>query len=277
MTTHSSLTVCVLGSSSAGNSTLVRDASASVLVDCGFSPSYMMESLAAHGLDVESLSAVLITHTHSDHVNDWFVKKLVRANVPIYCPPQIERHLQAAYESMAAASRLKLLKTLGKGDTDIAGMQVRSFEVPHDSPGGCFGYSLSTTVGTKKRKVSITTDIASPTDTAVKNLANSDVLVIESNHDLEMLEKSGRPAWLKRRIRETGHLSNNQCADLLLKVCDASSTLPESIMLAHVSQQCNTNALARDCSAAMLDARGLPGISLLETHPHTPSGSALLQ
>jgi phosphoribosyl 1,2-cyclic phosphodiesterase len=277
MDSQAGLTVCVLGSSSAGNSTLIRNGSTAVLIDCGFSPSYMESALGRHGLGAADLSGVLITHTHSDHVNPWFVKKLLAANIPIHCPSQIEMHLQSAYDDMAAASHRRLLRPLKRGEVEIGEFRIRSFEVPHDSPGGCFGYSVTAEVNGKDRKVSVTTDIARATPPAIQGLSDSDVLVIESNHDVEMLQRSARPVWLKRRIRETGHLSNDECADLLLRVCDNSKTLPASIMLAHVSQECNTNKLARECTGAMLDARGISAIQLLETHPHTSSKHVTLQ
>jgi len=101
-------------------------------------------------------------------------------------------------------------------------------------------------------------------------MANSDVIVIESNYDVQMLEASDRPAWLKRRIQEDGHLSNEQCADLILQIIGKSHTLPRSLALAHVSQECNTNALARDCTKAALDGHGINQINLFETYPDRP-------
>jgi phosphoribosyl 1,2-cyclic phosphodiesterase len=101
-------------------------------------------------------------------------------------------------------------------------------------------------------------------------MANSDVIVIESNYDVQMLESSDRPEWLKRRIREDGHLSNDQCAESLLQIVDKSHTFPKSLALAHVSQECNTNALALACMEAALESRVIRGISVNETHPDKP-------
>ncbi len=91
----SKLAVCVLGSSSAGNATLVWNEKSAILVDCGFNPAYLEKSLGRNGFRIGDLSGVLITHVHGDHVNEWFVKKLIKARVPIHCPPEIELHLQA--------------------------------------------------------------------------------------------------------------------------------------------------------------------------------------
>jgi phosphoribosyl 1,2-cyclic phosphodiesterase len=271
---NNTLSVCVLGSSSSGNSTLVQSGESALLVDCGFTPAYMKMNLKHCGLEIEDLTGVLITHVHSDHVNEWFVKKLIKARIPIHCPPEIELHLQARYDSLARASHLGLLKVFRKSELELGGFLVENFEVPHDSPGGCFGYSISLAVGGKTTRVTIATDMAHPTEAASQHFADSDLLVIESNHDVDMLENSGRPFWLKRRIREKGHLSNDQCAEILLSVFDRSTKLPQTIMLAHVSQECNTNALAVECAKTAIDGEGINSISILETHPFGPSQTA---
>ena len=112
--------------------------------------------------------------------------------------------------------------------------------------------------------------MAHTTRSVVGHIANSNVIVIESNYDVDMLENSRRPVWLKRRIQETGHLSNDQCAESLLQIIDQSKTLPKSIALAHISQECNTNALALECTEMALGGRGIRGINVSETHPHRP-------
>lgn len=210
---------------------------------------------------------MFITHTHSDHVNDWTVRKLIESKVPIYCPPEIDQHLQEKYRGLASASASGLMKCLRKDEIELDGLLVRSFPVPHDSPGGCFGYSVLNGGG---KKATITTDIGHATDSAVRSMANSDIIVLESNHDTEMLENSGRPAWLKRRIKEIGHLSNDQCADILLRVFDRSRKLPQSVMLAHVSKECNTNAIAKDCTTTAFHKVGIKGTNVVETYPDRP-------
>ena len=265
------LSVCVLGSSSSGNSTLVRSGDSALLVDCGFSPAYLMTQLRSCDLGIEDLTGVLITHVHGDHVNERFVKKLIRAGIPIYCRHEIELNLQAGYDAFAHASHIGLLKTLHKNEHELGDFHVESFEVPHDSPGGCFGYRISSESAGKIRKVTIATDIAHPTESSTRHFINSGLLVIESNHDVNMLENSGRPLWLKRRIREKGHLSNDQCAEIVLNVFDRSTDLPQSVMLAHVSQECNTNALAVECVEEVTRDRGVNSVAIVETYPFKAS------
>jgi phosphoribosyl 1,2-cyclic phosphodiesterase len=264
------LSTCVLGSSSAGNSTLIWNSGTAILVDCGFSPAYITSQLRRLGLSLQDLDGVFITHIHGDHVNEWTVKKLVDERIPIHCPPQIEPHLQKKYSGLARASRQSLLKPIKNSEIELSEFVIRTFEVPHDSDGGCFGYNIFYDAEGRTKKVSVSTDMAYPTKSAAGHFANSDVIVIESNYDVDMLEKSARPVWLKRRIQEDGHLSNDQCGESLLQIIDKSQTLPKSIALAHISQECNTNALALECTEAALDGQGISGISVVETHPDRP-------
>jgi phosphoribosyl 1,2-cyclic phosphodiesterase len=267
---NNSLSTCVLGSSSAGNSTLIWNSGTAILVDCGFSPAYITWRLEKLGLSIANLSGVLITHVHGDHVNDSTVRKLIREHVPIYCPPQIEPYLQRKYSNLARASRQGFLKALKKSETGLNEFVIRAFEVPHDSDGGCFGYNIFYDAGGRTKKVSVSTDMAHTTKSVVSHIADSDVIVIESNYDVDMLENSRRPVWLKRRIQEDGHLSNDQCAETLLQIIDQSETLPTSIVLAHISQECNTNALALECTEMAISGQGISGINLFETHPDRP-------
>lgn len=257
------LSVSVLGSSSSGNSTLVQCGSAAFLVDCGFPPAYIATQLAKKNLRIGDLKGILITHTHGDHLNQSFVAKALREGVAVYCPPDIELHLQAQYRVLANASRLGLLRPIRSDEMVLDQVLIRFFDVPHDSPGGCFGYSIYW--GSKK--VTVVTDLAHPTPSIIRQCANSDILVIESNHDVEMLERSRRPIWLKRRIREFGHLSNDQCAEALLGIIDNSTRLPATVMLAHVSRQCNRNAIAIDTAERMLRGQGIHSVNIAETFP----------
>lgn len=233
----------------------------------------MQKNLAQLGVQIEDLTGVLITHVHSDHVNQWFVRKLIKANVPIYCPPDLELHLQVAYEALAEASHQELLKPLKSKESLLGGLNVQSFEVPHDSPGGCFGFTITAEECGRPTKVTVTTDIAHPTTSAMQHCADSDVLVLESNHDVEMLENSRRPPWLKRRIRERGHLSNEQSCEMLLGIFDISTKLPKTIMPAHISQECNTNALAVVHMENLLGSLGIDGVKVLETSAFRSSDS----
>jgi phosphoribosyl 1,2-cyclic phosphodiesterase len=145
---------------------------------------------------------------------------------------------------------------------------IRSFAVPHDSPGGCFGFSISAEDGGREKKITIATDLGYVGPELPAQFADSDVIVLESNHDVRMLEESSRPHWLKKRIREIGHLSNDQCAQLVVQILDCSGRLPHSFVLAHISKQCNTQELALGCTGEILERLGVGAMHLVASRRH---------
>ncbi|MGE5399007.1 MAG: MBL fold metallo-hydrolase [Ignavibacteriales bacterium] len=260
------LNIRVLGSSSAGNCTLIWDNSSAVMVDCGFTPKYILNQLDLLSLGIGYLSGVIITHTHGDHVNKAMMKVLNRAKVPVYCHERIRRDLVHKYVVMGNGHNPGLVRTFTEEEITLGKFRIKSFEVPHDSTGGCFGFNILKELSSGVKKVTLATDIGYYHDEIIGRFIDSDVIVVESNHDIEMLENSGRPQYLKQRIKEIGHLSNMQCAELLSKVVVQSDKKPEAVILAHISQQCNTSALARMSALNVLDNHGLNKTKLLLTH-----------
>ncbi len=265
------LSVCVLGSSSSGNSTVIWNDTTSILIDCGHGPVFLEERLKELDLSLRGLDAVFITHNHSDHVNETTVRNLHKYCIPIHCPAAIETPLVKKYRSLAAVKKENFLFPFTDPNVDVSGMTIRAFAVPHDSEGGCFGYSVSDISNGTVRKISVATDMAEVTASAVDELADSDVVVIESNYNAEMLERSGRPAWLKDRIRIGGHLSNEQCAEGILRIIQQSKQPPKVFALAHISKECNTNELAHDCTAGALQQHGITNVAVFETYPQRSS------
>ncbi len=268
---YTSLSVSVLGSSSSGNATLIRTSDSAVLIDCGFGPFYISKKLRHLGLDFNDLDGVFITHIHGDHVNNWTLGKLALEGVPLYLPSSIERYLKRKFSSAGILSHKNLLWPMKKPEVRLNELLISHFDVPHDSEGGCYGYTIMSDGGGVRKKVTVTTDLARPTTSAVRHMADSDALIIESNYDVEMLENSRRPEWLKRRIREDAHLSNDQCANTVLQILDQSSSLPSNIALAHVSRECNTNRIAVACTSEALDRQGVKNVRIVETHPERTS------
>ena len=246
------LRVRVLGSSSAGNATLVWNDEGAVMIDCGFGPRYLEKSLRQLGLGFSSLTACLFTHVHSDHVNELTVGALTDAGVRMLCPAPIRRHLLRIYPALRRTAEEGLFHAFRNGEATAGSFGLETFEVPHDSPGGCFGFS----VYAGDTKATMATDLGFSEEPLVDRFADSSVIVIESNHDPDMLQNSGRPEWLKRRIRERGHLSNQQCAEFITQVVRRSRTLPRAIVLAHISQECNTNPLAVGTTSGALAGIG---------------------
>ncbi|MBP1648480.1 MAG: yycJ [Bacteroidetes bacterium] len=259
------LHVRVLGSSSSGNCTVVWDGTHALLVDCGFSPRYTFRNLRVLGLGPSNLTGVLITHTHGDHFNEGVLGFLVEWRVPICAPESVAADLIKRSPAARTAANEGLLRTFCDGSLEIAWFDVGCFEVPHDSPGGCYGYAIAHVEGQTRRTVSVATDVGFTGEHLRARFTDTDAIVFESNHDPMMLENSGRPEWLKQRIRKIGHLSNQQCAGFLADVFHHSTRPPAAVVLAHISQTCNTNALALECTHGELHRNGFSRTLVVES------------
>jgi phosphoribosyl 1,2-cyclic phosphodiesterase len=193
------------------------------------------------------LSGVLITHAHSDHVHESMLKRLTKEQVLVFCHRNVSRVLLKQYSTMRDAKKLDLIKTFKNETFTIGSFTIQAFEVPHDSKGGCFGFTIYHHSDSGNKKITVATDMGYPQNDTLIHFLDSDVIIIESNHDQDMLTQSLRPAWLKKRIKKIGHLSNGQCTDFLEQVLSHSEKKPKAIILAHISQECNTNARAIQC------------------------------
>jgi len=149
-------------------------------------------------------------------------------------------------------------------------MTIKAFEVQHDSDGGCFGYTINKETNTGKKKISIATDLAVPEPHVIAEFTDADVMMIESNHDIEMLDNSKRTVWLKHRIKTTGHLSNEECASFAVEAVKKSNNIPHTIVLAHLSSECNTHALAHSCTKDALTSAGFGSIKVSLTNKNHP-------
>jgi phosphoribosyl 1,2-cyclic phosphodiesterase len=231
--------IWVLSSGSSGNCILLWIGKNAVMVDCGIGPRSLAPYLERAGLEFSDLDGALVTHVHGDHLRAPMVKKLMRENVPLHCHQRIVKHLSQSYDQAAMAIKPKLLRPFGEKMFTVGAFRIKPFEVAHDSPGGCFGYSLYARVGSGIKKISVATDIGEYDSALVNRFADSDVMIIESNYDDLLLEQTSRPQILKDRIRLV-HFSNDQCAEFVNAVLARSRRLPQAIVQAHVSQESNT-------------------------------------
>lgn len=226
--------VVSLASGSAGNACLVEHGGAVLLVDCGISCRQIRNRAKAVGFDLSGLAAVLITHSHNDHVEGLRVLQK-RFGVPVFA------------NLMTAESVVRLTETPEEAFTcfengqefEIAGFSVSPFSIPHDT---------SDPVGYLIRAAGVTyfhgTDIGTPLDSVGLKLAAADLVTLESNHDPVLLKTSDRAESLKQRIAgPRGHLSNDEAADLVRRF--ASPRL-RCLALAHLSRECNAPHLAEN-------------------------------
>lgn len=237
--------LCTLASGSTGNSTYISTGSGDILIDIGISYKSLLAGLDAAGGDLSKLRAVAVTHTHIDHIKG-LKTFLKNTKTPLIASTQTIEHLcqndfiPKGVECIAADN----------GKVDVGGTNVDFFATSHDASGSG-GYVITLPDG---RKASVCTDLGIVTDSVRQKLLGSDVVLIESNHDVEMLRRGPYPANLKLRIlSEEGHLSNNACAVELPELLKSGTT---RIILGHISMENNTPILAVSAAKTALSQIG---------------------
>ena len=232
-------------SGSSGNATFITDDDTAILIDSGTAGSYMESCLKRLGADGTQLSGIFLTHAHNDHIAAAGI--LARKfQLPLY----------ATAETFAAGSRqLGALEphqlhiiTAGE-DIKIGALTIHAFAIPHDIDG-----AVSYTVADKDSKFGIATDSGYVTEEMLKNLIGCDTVIVESNHDVEMLQKGPYPYPLKMRILGNGgHLSNNDCGKLCVKLAQNGT---RAFWLGHLSDKNNLPHLAYQCVSHALEENG---------------------
>lgn len=238
-------TVHTLASGSSGNALLISCGDTHLLVDAGISCRRITVSLQELGLTPEDLNAILITHTHTDHISGLQVL-LKKTSCPIRASGRTCREL----EYRLAAIQERLIPFESCASHQIGPCAITPFPTSHDAPGAC-GYRFDTADGS----VGLMTDTGFVTDEAANVLPGVDLAILESNHDVECLRSGPYPYYLKQRILGAeGHLCNEDAA--LFAVTLAKSGASE-IVLAHLSKENNTPAMARNAVERALSAAGL--------------------
>jgi len=254
----SSATIHVLGSGSKGNALLLETAGTSVLIDAGFTEPELVRRLDGAGRTPDQIDAVLITHAHTDHYQPGTVRFCQRYAIPLYHCDKAERAL------ISGAARLRTLRQKGLTHAfergrpfSIGVLQVEAFELPHDASGGNVGLDIRFAANGQERRIAIATDLGTFFTEHLRHFVDADAIVLESNHDEQMLLESGRPATLIERILgDWGHLSNRQCAMALRAILERSRPgTVRHILLAHLSEECNLSELAlRESRLALADS-----------------------
>ncbi len=247
----------ILGSGSRGNATLVRVNGHSFLFDCGLSCKQVELRLEAIGVDPSSIDALFLSHEHTDHIRSahTFLKKY---NVPLVTT---EKTYIAGGLKDKKINQVEFVKS-GKVFSQFKGVDVFFLPLSHDAadPVGFVIYSGGI-------KFAIVTDLGFATELVVQELKQCNGIIIEANHDPQMLKLSSYPWEIKQRIASRmGHLSNGDCARLLERVV---SDATESIVLAHLSEENNNPDIA--LMNVMRVIKGLPlNIYVASQHKPTP-------
>ena len=233
-----------LASGSEGNCLLVSDGATHLLIDAGISTRRIKTSLGQLGLSVDDLAAILITHEHSDHICG--LRTLCKHHdVPLYASAPTARQL-----SYRIAGIDPLLRTVtAEKQFTIGTLTVRVFATSHDS--AC---SVDYRIDSRYGSVGILTDTGYVTESAFSALQGVDLLVLESNHDVEWLRSGPYPYHLKERILSNeGHLSNDTAAAFAVQMAESGT---REIVLAHLSRENNTPVRALDTVQLALRAGG---------------------
>ncbi|HEX7642802.1 MAG TPA: MBL fold metallo-hydrolase [Burkholderiaceae bacterium] len=226
-----------LGSGSEGNALLVAasDASATIMVDCGFALRETERRLRRIGVEPGAISAIFVTHEHSDHVGGVF--KLARKyRIPVFLS-------QGTWQAARAdADGVELSWCRDSAPIEIGSLRLLPYTVPHDAR-----EPLQCVVQEGVQRLGVLTDAGHATEHMIAMLDACDALLLEYNHDPRMLMESSYPHFLKQRIAgDHGHLSNQASADILAAI-DRSRL--KTVVAAHLSRKNNTPELAM---AAML-------------------------
>jgi phosphoribosyl 1,2-cyclic phosphodiesterase len=269
----------ILGSGSSGNCAYIETESSRVLVDAGFSPRQIRQRLAMIGRAPENLSAILITHEHADHISGLFglAEKL---RIPIYCNRDTQEAIAWALKERWNGKRDPLFDGMEKTAADFVeklewrlfqtgdrfelnDLLVETFPIPHDAQDPV-GFLLRTNAG----NLGFATDLGHMTKLVMERIRAANVLVLESNHDVRMLQDSRRSWSLKQRILgRHGHLSNEAAAEAAGQIMSADL---KHLYLAHLSRECNKPELAMRVMTECMGRIGAGHVQVQLTSQHTP-------
>lgn len=232
------LRVCVLASGSKGNATYVETSESRILVDAGLSAKELDRRLATIGACAADLDALLVTHEHTDHCRG--LGPMARKfKVPVYLHPQTRQALKGVGD-LPDVQEFEVGESIAVRD-----LEITPFPLAHDAVAPV-GYCIDSAAG----KVGVATDLGVATRLVQEQLRQCRALVLESNHDEQMLRDGPYPWPLKQRVRgRHGHLSNGEAAELLQGLLWEGL---EAVFLAHLSEVNNDPALAVGASRQML-------------------------
>jgi len=252
--------ICTLSSGSSGNAALVWQGGTYILVDIGISLRRVKNSLQALGFDIRKLSALLLTHEHGDHVSGLSMFARYHPDIPIYASGGTARELSNAGKDGGAD-----IHTFISGDKlSIGDIEVQSFETSHD-----VAESVGYTFNDGNRKLGYATDLGCVTGSVSRSLCYADTVLLECNHDLDMLKAGSYPYVLKQRILgRYGHLSNPDSADFAVWLGQNGTT---RFILAHLSEENNTPEIAKSTVCDLLEKNKLGDVPV-EIAPPRISG-----
>lgn len=229
--------IYVLYSGSGGNSAFIRVGKSAILIDAGKSARALCNALCAIGESIDSVDAIFITHEHTDHVSALEIISK-KKNIPIYMTELSARRFDAHPDSPV---HMRLCRMDIEFSVEVGEMRISSFRTSHDSRMSV-GYRIEFKDGDSICAIGYATDVGYVSEDVRRGLCGCEAVVIESNHDENMLMTGPYPRELKQRVASRrGHLSNRECAELALSLAQSGT---RGFMLAHLSKENNEPELA---------------------------------
>ena len=256
---------CSLYSGSSGNSMFIASDKAKILIDAGLPGKKIDMALQEINQSPNDINGIFITHEHSDH-NKGIGVLTRKYDIPIYA----NADTWSAMESSIGKVKEHNIKIIDKRSvTEINDMSIKAFNIPHDAAAP-MGY----TVSSAGKSISVATDFGTFTREIFNNIKDSEVILLESNHDVNMLKFGPYPYPLKRRIlSEIGHLSNDDCGNAIVELSKCSAQ--KKVILGHLSNTNNQPDLAYQTVLNVLNENGIrpkEDIILTMANRHNPSG-----
>lgn len=217
---------CPLASGSKGNSIYIGTSNTRILIDAGISCKALQEKLSLISVDIRDIDAILITHEHVDHIRG-ISSIALKHKIPIFANSDTAH---AILETLDTSPRFKIFST---GETfEFGDLEIHPFSIQHDTLD-----PVAFTIRTSSLKLGFCTDLGFVSSLVKTHLKECDYLYIEANHEPYMVHASSRPMVYKQRVlSRQGHLSNQQCAELLAEIAHPDL---KHIHLAHLSEECN--------------------------------------
>jgi len=254
------LELCTIASGSSGNSACVGLGGQHFLVDAGVSGKRIQNALDQ--MNVRKISGIFITHEHRDHITGAGVLARRFKDIKLYATPLTWRYFAAS--RCLGELNMEQIKVIEPGKpVEIDGVTITAFDIPHDA-----AQPVGYTFQSKEGKIAVATDLGHATDTVRQYLKNSQIILLESNHDPVMLKNGPYYQSLKDRVASNlGHLSNAQAGMLLTEVAGPKL---EHVVLAHASEENNTPFLAFDTVKRVLDGNSIKIKNLIVAERHSP-------
>lgn len=227
--------LCSIASGSSGNCIYVGSDTTNILIDAGISGKKVEFGLNALDLTTKDLNGILVTHEHSDHIKGLGVIAR-KAGIPIYATPRTIRSMQEN-NSLGKLPEDIFREIQGNETCQIGDLKVHPFRISHDA-----AEPVGFRIANGNKTVGIATDMGMYNDYIIENLSGLDALLLEANHDVNMLQVGSYPYYLKRRILgERGHLSNETAGKLLCRLLHDDM---KAVLLGHLSKENNYEELA---------------------------------